>query len=190
MNLYHIHKKNNKDELWKVGNEIEVGNENNNFINFSFNFNSLILLENQIYPFANVCDYYIKTNDIGNQINLLKTAKDFINEYQILIRELGMEEIRRKFYPHLPSRQKCIWLCGKKQIDYWKNFILGDFEIFEVEVFGKTFKSRNSLIPLPSDSYNTILEKSHSYWSEKNDVENEDDEYLYVGKIKIISKIE
>lgn len=87
MKLYHIHKKNNNDEIWKVGNEIEIGYDNNNFINFSFNFNSLILLENQIYPFNNVYDYYINTNDVRNQINLLKTAKDFIREYQILIRE-------------------------------------------------------------------------------------------------------
>lgn len=189
-NLYHIHRKNCKDELWKVGNEFEVGLENNIYFNFSINFNSFILINNQKYPFLNIYDYYKKQEDIENQINLLNVSKDFINEYQLLIRELGMEEIRKNFYPHLPSRQKCIWLCRKNQINYWKKFISGEIEIFEVEIFDIPFKSRNSLISLPSDSYNTILDKAQLYWSEKNYVDNEDDEYLYVGKLKIINKIE
>lgn len=189
-NLYHIHRKNCKDELWKVGNEFEVGLENNIFFDFSLNFNSLILINNQKYPFFAVYDYYKEQRDIENQINLLNTSKDFINEYQLLIRELGMEEIRKNFYPHLPSRQKCIWLCRKNQINYWKKFISGELEIFEIEIFDIPFKSRNSLISLPSDSYNTILDKAQLYWSEKNYIDNEDDEYLYVGKLKIISKIE
>ena len=189
-NLYHIHRKNCKDELWKVGNEFEVGLENNIFFDFSLNFNSLILINNQKYPFFAVYDYYKEQRDIENQIKLLNTSKDFINEYQLLIRELGMEEIRKNFYPHLPSRQKCIWLCRKNQINYWKKFISGELEIFEIEIFDIPFKSRNSLISLPSDSYNTILDKAQLYWSEKNYIDNEDDEYLYVGKLKIISKIE
>ena len=189
-NLYHIHRKNCKDELWKVGNEFEVGLENNIFFDFSLNFNSLILINNQKYPFFAVYDYYKEQRDIENQINLLNTSKDFINEYQLLIRELGMEEIRKNFYPHLPSRQKCIWLCRKNQINYWKKFISGKLEIFEIEIFDIPFKSRNSLISLPSDSYNTILDKAQLYWSEINYIDNEDDEYLYVGKLKIISKIE
>jgi hypothetical protein len=43
---------------------------------------------------------------------------------------------------------------------------------------------------LPPDSYTTILNKAQLYWSEKNYIDNEDDEYLYVGKLKIISKFE
>lgn len=189
-NLYHIHRKNCKDELWKVGNEFEVGKENNNFIDFSLNFDTLILINDQKYPFLNLYEYYKEQKDIENQINLLNTAKEFINEYQLLIRELGMEEIRKKFYTHLPSRQKCIWLCRKNQINYWKNFISGELEIFEIEIFDIPFKSRNSLIPLSSDSYNTILNKAQLYWGEKNNIDNVDDEYLYIGKLKIVSKFE
>lgn len=101
-----------------------------------------------------------------------------------------MEEIRKEFYPKLPSRQKCIWLCRKDQINYWIDKISGNIEIFEIKTFGTPFKSRNSLLPLPSDTYNRILKKSKLYWNENNNINNEDDEYLYVGKIKIINKID
>ena len=182
--LYHIHRKNRKDKLWKVGNEFEVGIEYNTFFDASLNFDPSILINNQKYPFIDFCEHF----NTENQTNLLTTAKDIISEYQLLIRELGMEEVRKNFYPHLPSRQKCIWLCRKSQIDYWKNFISGKVEIFEVEIFDLPFKTTNSLIPLPSDSYNTILNKAKLYWSPENHIDNEDDEYLYVGKLKVISK--
>jgi hypothetical protein len=188
--LYHIHRKKCKDELWKVGKELEVGMDNNPFFDASLKFDAFILIDNQKYPFLNAYEYFKEQKDIENQINLLNIANNFIHEYQLLIRELGMEEVRKKFYPHLPSRQKCIWLCRKNQIDYWKKFILGEFEIFEVEIFDLPFKTRNSLISLPPDSYTTILNKAQLYWSEKNYIDNEDDEYLYVGKLKIISKFE
>ena len=113
-----------------------------------------------------------------------------VYEYQILVRELGMEKIREKLFSKLPSRQKCIWLCRKEQIKYWKDKINCDCDIFKVEIFDKPFKTRESLIPLPNDSYNEILKKSKDYWREKNNTLNEDDEYLYVGKIKIIEKTE
>lgn len=187
--MYHIHKLNNNDEMWKVGNEFEVGNEKNNFTKFSFNFESNILIEGVKYPYKNVYDYYEQNGNILGKINLLNEANIFISEYQILVRELGMEEIRRSMFPKLPSRQSCIWLCRKEQINYWKKFINEEVEVFEVEINNNVFKTRNSLIPLPTDSYQKILEKSKLYWNENNMDENEDDEYLYVGKLKIIKKI-
>lgn len=189
--LYHIHRKNCNNELWQVGNEFVVGNENNKFVDYSFNFDSLILIGDKKYPFKNIYVHYDKIED---KIKLLDIANNIIKEYQILIRELGMEEIRKKFYPNLPSRQKCIFLCGKKQIEHWKKEISNgdgtkDIEVFKVEIFNEPFKSRDSFLPLPSDSYNTILKKAKLYWSAKDDSENEDDEYLYVGEIRVINKV-
>ena len=188
--LYHIHKKGFYDELWKEGNELEIGNQNNTFINISLNFSSSINVGNEIFSFWYVYNNFLNNWDIDTKMRLLNDANIFINEYQILIRELGMEQVRKERFIDLPSRFKCIWFCRKDQINYWKNFVTGDIEIFEVEVFDKAFKSRDSLIPLKMDSYNTILEKSFKYWGKNSSEENKDDEYLYVGKMKILKKIE
>lgn len=188
--FYHIHKINNKDEVWKVENELEIGKDNNKFFEESMNFESKILMDNKKYPFKNVYEHYLSTKNIQGELKLLDDANNFINEFQILIRELGMEEIRRNLFPQIPSRQKCIWLCRKEQINYWKNRISGKIDIFKVEIFDEPFKTRESFIPLPSDSYNEILRKSKEYWQGVDNTLNEDDEYLYVGKLKIIDKFE
>ena len=52
--FYHIHKINNKDEVWKVENELEIGKDNNKFFEESMNFESKILMDNKKYPFKNV----------------------------------------------------------------------------------------------------------------------------------------
>ena len=159
--FYHIHNTNYKDDIWKEGNELYIENENNPFWNYSLNYT------------------ISSDNDINN----------ILKEYQMLIRELGMEEIRKKVFPQLPSRQKCIWLCRKEQIGYWNPKISDKTEIFKVEIFDRPFKTRDSLIPLPCDSYSEILKKSKEYWLGTDNTLNEDDEYLYVGKVKIIDKI-
>lgn len=187
--LYHIHKLNNNDEMWKIGNELDFGKEKNNFTKVSFKFESKIQIANTDYPYLNVDSYYQSNGDVINQLDLLHTARNFISEYQILIRELGMEEIRKESFSHLPSRRKCIWLCRENQIDFWKKFICDRVEVFEVEISNSAFRTRNSLIPLPSDSYNDILHKSKQYWGYNSTNENEDDEYLYIGKLKIVGKI-
>ncbi len=187
--LYHIHKKGFYDNLWKEGNELVIGNQNNAFIALALNFKSTIVVDNIIYSFWDAYNNFLNNWDIDTKMRLLNDANNYINEYQILIRELGMEKVRKNHFEKLPSRYKCIWLCRKNQIDYWRNILNEETEIYEVETFNQPFKTRNSLIPSKIDSYNDILEKSFKYWGENSLEENEDDEYLYVGKIKINKKI-
>ncbi|MCL2341971.1 MAG: DUF2441 domain-containing protein [Firmicutes bacterium] len=186
--MYHIHKKGYYDNIWKIGSKFEVGLSVNSFTEISLNFESKILIEGVKYPFLNVYNHYKSLRDIQNQLNLLNTANDFINEYQMLIRELGLEEVRQDTFSELPSRKHCIWLCRENQLDYWKEMLHGEFEIFKVKIFEKCFKTRNYFIPLPTDSYNTILQQAVKYWGYSNEVENEDDEYLYIGKLEIIER--
>lgn len=124
------------------------------------------------------------------QLLLLGQAKQLISEYQILIRELGFEEIRKSKFSTLPSRYNCIWLCRKDQIVYWsKKLGTENYEIYKVKIYGKPFKSRESLISLPSDSYLSICKKAEKYWQYNDKFDCEDDEYLYEGKFQIIAHI-
>lgn len=181
MRMYHIHKKGIMDEKWQIGNVISI-EEYNDFWKYSANY---ILPPRSI---SGNFDYHDLSNIAHKIVAELETA---VKEYQILIREIGYENTRVEVNPNLPSRQKCIWLCRKDQLDYWKAQIVKEFDVFEVEVNEKEmFKSRNSLISELSDSYNTVLDKAKEYWKYSSNVENEDDEYLYCGELKIINKIE
>ena len=160
--FYHIHKKNNYDEMWQIGNEFEVGKEQNPFSELSYIFPK--------YP----------TNEY-----------DLLHEYKILVRELGMEQIRREKFNESPSRNNCIWLCRKEQIMYWKNQLEEkDVEVQEVEVFNLPVKKRGKDIPLLGMSYKETLKQAKKYWENTDLSNNEDDEYLYLGKLKIIDKLE
>ena len=91
----------------------------------------------------------------------------------------------------MPSRKNCIWLCRENQINYWIDKLEeNDYKICKIEIYGKPFKSRNALIPLPSDSYNMMCEKAAEYWNYKSEEDNEDDEYLYAGEFKILEIID
>jgi len=185
---YHIHKKGINDNMWKIGNIIEI--KENDFINRCLNFTNVInAYNNTNVPLQNVIDYSMQINDVQTQISLLPIARSAILEYAMLIRELVYEEVRKEKYSHLPSRHNCIWLCRKEQIEYWKEQILCECEIFEIQVFGPVHKTRNLYISLPSDDYYTIKKKAKEYWSENTNSLYEDDEYLYSGKFKILGGI-
>ena len=94
------------------------------------------------------------------------------------------------YFNSLPSRTSCIWLCKEKQLKFWQEQLKEDnYKIFMIEVFGKTFKSNNNMIVAPSDSYKQMREMAKKYWGYKEKTEKEDDEYLYVGKIKVIKEL-
>lgn len=167
--FYHIHKKNDDDEMWQVGKEFTISKEQNYFTKIAYNFHD-----------------YMKEEQIKDKDSMLY-------EYALLVRELGMEQARRENFKELPSRHNCIWLCREDQIMYWKSQIgkkEEDIEVYKVEIFDLPVKKRNIDIPRTGISYEETLEQAKKYW-ENNDLTNyEDDEYLYIGKLKIIDKLE
>jgi hypothetical protein len=144
-------------------------------------------------PWHNVYEYLYNSGELYYEKNyemLLKKADEIIREYQMLLREITYEQVRKDMFPDLPSRTKCIWLCKEKQLEFWKKQ-LNDcyFKIFKIEVKEKPYKTNNNLIVPPSESYIRIQEFAERYWTYKDETEKEDDEYLYVGEIEILEEI-
>lgn len=190
MKLYHIHKRGIGDDKWVTGNRFLADFENQ-FWKSCMNFSTWVnAYDEKAYPYQNVYKHYKSLGDIPLCMELLDVSSNIIGEFQMLIREVCMENIRNMCFSNLPSRCSRVWLCRENQIDYWKKFIPSDVAIFEVEVCERRmFKSRNLLIPLPSDSYAKILEKAKVYWSYQSSDENEDDEYLYNGEVLVIRQV-
>jgi len=197
--MYHIHKTGIYDDIWYIGNNININESfKNNFTMESFQFKFCLDFHSQSnVPFSNV---YAHVKDFNNyakdQVNewfrdkdfLLEKSNIFISEYGILVREMVYEQIRSEYYPELPSRLHCVWLCRENQLELWKNNLSNESKIFKVKVTGNCYKGKNQFISLPSDSYNTITEKAHQYW--KPDIQEDiDDEYLFNGKLEILEQL-
>ena len=195
MYYYHIHKVGNNDAAWKPGNFIEVGIENNFFYNGCITFNSRLPYSDdnvqfEYYPIHNLHKYFTSHNMNDMIFNLESVYDKFISEYGMLVRELGLEEIRTKSFSQIPSRTKCIWLCREDQIDYWMKAIgNSNVKIYKVEVFNEAYRLNEENLPSPADSYSEILAKAEKYWSYISDSDKENDEYLYIGKLKIIEEV-
>ena len=181
MIMYHIHKKGIMDEKWQVGEVVHI-KKYNDFWKFCLEYKTPIYRTDKEQTLLEMVNVSKETLDI---------MANAIMEYKILIREITMENARKKINYKLPSRQKCIWLIRKDQIEYWKKHIgVKEFEIFEVDVNqDKLFKSRDSLLPKLDEKYGDILEKAKNYWKYSSNINNEDDEYLYCGDVKVIRKI-
>ncbi len=199
--FYHIHKVGEcfNDKQWYEGAIINIGNEYNFFYKFCTEFEAKYSTyydkDNEPVnnvPWQKVYKYLLSNNmlNFDKAYGLLESANHIISEYQMLLRENAYEEIRKEFFNHLPSRTSCIWLCKEKQLKFWlKQFKGRNCKIFMVKVFGKPFKSNNNLLVGPSDSYNHMKEMAQKYWAYNAKEEDEKDEYLYVGKIKVIKEI-
>lgn len=194
--FYHIHKVANdfSDKQWHEGAIIDIGKQYNIFYKLCTEFEAKYPNyegKNNV-PWRNVYRYLLdkKPLDLNKIFESLKFADLIINEYQMLLRENAYEEIRKTFFNDLPSRTTCIWLCKEKQLKFWlEQFKGSNHKVFKIKIFGKAFKSNNSLLVAPSNSYNNMKEMAKKYWSYTEKKENEQDEYLYVGKIEVIKEI-
>lgn len=188
--FYHIHKKGFFDDKWYVGNAFNVGESYNCFFDLCVRFKPIVNYRNNDYSIEKLYELFSNKNSISDIIHLTDIYNSFLGEYKLLIRELGLEDIRCKHFSYVPSRQKCIWLCRKNQIDFWKNRLrTNEIVIYKIRIYDDIYKLNEEFLPNPSDSYNEILEKSKKYWSYDNKNERENDEYLYIGRIEILEEI-
>ena len=192
---YHIHRIDKEiDDKWCEGATINIGNEYNLFYKFCTEFEAKFLKykdKNKV-PWSNAYKYVLRNHllNYDRAYELLDKADYIIGEYQMLLRENAYEDIRRAYFNNLPSRTCCIWLCKEKQLNFWKDKFKGsNYKIFMVKVYEKTFKSNNNMIVAPSNSYNKMKKMAKKYWEYEDKTEQEDDEYLYIGKIKIIKEL-
>lgn len=191
--MYHIHKKDNYDDLWSIGKFINNSGDEfiNNFYEQSLLFKPAINFNNEPSNIADVLEFFSnKEEPLDDKFvkMLLKDAKKFFVEYEIYKRELILEEIRSKFYPGLPSRKNCIFLCDDKGLEEWvKEFKLG-FVIYKVKVTGELFRSSSYYIPNALDDYYESVEWAHKYWM-GNRTEKGKTEYLFIGNLEIVEGI-
>lgn len=199
MELYHIHKHNNYDKLWKPYREITVSENFKSIMSKRYNdfTTSMIIEEDQNKILLNFHDYLLTLLSSKTQINRQEFQKILQIAYQtsyfsnMFKRETALENYRKNNFNFLPSRLHSIYLTDEKGVSYWIDALdAKDYDLYRVEVTGNIFKTNEQLLPDETLSYKDAYENSFNYWHPNfKKVPDNTNEYLVNGKIKILEKI-
>lgn len=180
-------------QIMKSGDVISTGNASNPYfyfyetqgVEFSYQEGELTktLPGVRFFEFIREGKIIVTNNaDLVNQTLILsKHLASYINE-------LIFEDVRKSEFPHLPSRQKCIWLISNPEsIDYWltRMNITGQYQILRIRVDGKLHKA--SEVFLAGDSLPMVetVKRARLYWS--GIIENpKTEEVLCEGQVKVM----
>ena len=81
--------------------------------------------------------------------------------------ELVFEDIRRREFPHLPSRQRCVWLIPDRGgVKYWlrRMDVGGQFQVLRVRVQGRLHAASESYLVTDSFSLEEMIRRARQYW--------------------------
>ena len=210
--MYHIHKIGKYDEIWQENNEIEVDdNYNSNFIYNILDIPAGVKLKNEkVIPVNDFIEEILKQMDTKEKILQLKNLSDeeFLRKGDYLYRTLydssvrlknlalknreeSLEEVRKEKYPNLPSRYHSIWVCDKKQLEFWKKQLKEKSIIYEVLLNGNLFKSSDVFLPTDGEYKENQKKEAYTYWNPIFKIEEEEQkaEYIFQGKVKVLKKI-
>lgn len=197
--MYHFHKKGFKDELWQVGNILNIDdNFDSRLYRNVLNFNTNIQYGDDVIASILIglnsfkqTDY--ETISIKDLKQFLEYSRKIINNATLTEREFALEEYRKKYFPNLPSRFHSIWLTDKKSLNHWLNAFDGsNRDLFELEVSGNLFKSCDDFLPTKNETLIECFYNSENYWNpnfkspryDKNKVE-----YLFQGQARVLRKV-
>lgn len=204
----HAHRKNWHTDLWKPGNIISFGNEDNHFfwgLKHSVNLPVIKKLPRSFYDsnrdyLNDISRLTDKENpqNVNNQdlMYALESAIDRLSEYnedifshRKLLLETIFETVRLKSYAELPSRQKCIWVCDEADLPTWSTlFQESKLLLYRVSLTGKMHRGDGSFISADLFKFEQFEELAVKYW---NGEQNENPmermpEYLFEGTITVL----
>lgn len=193
LELYHLHKINTTSKIWHEDAVITVDESFKN-------------------PIFNRCQKFTTAVDTGEDVKnlydlLMQTSPSNLtaeklrfllsecyrvsfnaNEFK---REQALEAYRLQNASAKPSRLHSVYLTDEKGIEFWiKNFGAKDLELYRVEAEGNIFKSSDYLMPDEKYSYEKTFNESYKYWNpDFSKIEEDRNEYLVQGKVKVLEKI-
>ncbi|MED4403252.1 DUF2441 domain-containing protein [Metabacillus fastidiosus] len=143
--FYHIYRKVswNPYSMWELGHTYFIGKERNPFIK-----------------------YYDLTDCVYNQ-NDNQSLISAIRHYQIYVREQIFEEVRKEFFPNMPSRFKGLWVIEEdiKTLNYWWKVFGESGTIIKLILNGKIHRGNEQYLQLTGREADFIRQQAFKYWS-------------------------
>lgn len=174
---------------YKIGETI-IFDKNNNNGQFEKVFNSSFIDGN-----TRICDKLYKISKSKfkrfKKSQLFKIAHS-LDTYDVILRDLALEEIRKNFYPAYPSRLHSMYLVETKEqaVNYFNEKATikdNSYQLVAVKLKGIIFRAgiKECLVSRCGQSYSYYLEKAKEYWSQ-NCPKNQAVEVLFEGQAEIV----
>ena len=180
------------DRNYKVGDVLEFNKDIpngqfNRVFNTDFRLNG-IRPSDEMYNVANRKFKKFKSKD-----DVYKIAH-ILEFYDVSIKEIALEEVRKEKFPNLPSRLHCMYLSISKDIALQNVKSMANsrekngkhFQAVAVKLNGTIFKAGKVYVSREAKSYEYYREKANDYWKQKGLKDEEVKEILFEGKAEII----
>lgn len=126
--------------------------------------------------------------------NDIYSIAHILEYYDVTIKELALEEVRKKYFPNLPSRLHCMYLSINKDISLHNIKSMANnrekngkfFQVVAVKLNGIIFKAGKVYVNREAKSYEYYTEKAKKYWSQKGLKDEEIKEVLFEGTAEIV----
>ena len=170
---------------FKVGDKIHFGNETNGqmkIFDFTFNENGKPLHE---LGFKNAKKGIFKNKNLEMKMAIA------LQNYDLFMREIAMEEVRKEKFPNLPSRFKCMYLSETKE-EALKNLEImfkkgqGQFQAIAVKLSGELFYVKEVGIGRRGASYNEYRKLAEKFWEQNQHSAEKTKEILFVGDAEVV----
>ena len=122
---------------------------------------------------------------------VIKLLSQASAESDLIIRELALEDARKKIAPRAPSRLRCMFLTSTKEnvlttLSHFSVYTVGKFfQGVSVKLNGRIFVAQKS-IGRAGKSYQEYYNLAKNYWRQKSSYQNDPDEILFVGDEEIV----
>ena len=102
-----------------------------------------------------------------NSTELPNVAHDLAQHLVTFLRELIWEDVRRREFPHLPSRQRCMWLIPSLDgVRFWiaRMGVTNDFRVLRLRVQGRIHTASEMHLLGDSVSLEEAIRLARQYW--------------------------
>jgi len=173
------------DRDYKVGDKLYFGDTPNgqefNCLNLSFNKDGK--------PFH---ELGFELVDKKKNPDLIIDLSKALSNYDFIMREFALEEVRKEKFPNLPSRFRCMFLSEDKDtclhnIQGFINRGAGKhIQAIKVKVNGEAFFVKTFGIIRSGLSFNEYKKEAVNYWSQDQNSTDATKEILFVGDVEIL----
>jgi hypothetical protein len=119
---------------------------------------------------------------------LAAIADEVSRHFVRYVRELIWEDVRRREFPHLPSRQRCVWLIQNQDgVRYWLGRMNagGAFQVLRVRVQGRIHVASESYLLGDSEPMEETIRKARQYWLGVVEQEGTE-EVIFEGRMRVV----
>lgn len=192
---YHVHRVGSHDDLWQANKTIFFGQKERNLFNSYYDNNApgmFIAGDQTRYAVKTALTKILSQPEnykLDDYIKMLKFLVGVIDDQCMFIRETIFEEVRKNYFPQLPSRQTCIWVEEKGAVPYWWNTLAKEgikFKIFKLSLTGVIHRTDQRYLIADTLIHSDLRANAFKYWTGADGSNPTEEELLFEGIIQII----